>query len=203
MESTTQKLTLEQQAEANWVVQSAKVGSTQWSKNPALRPIVPRQNIYLRESPLIDGERFARLFKEVWQRISLGARRHLLRNFREGQSFESDLTGGPSPAIVITPYYPDCGESDLESAVGQWTGQKWGRQRGVFSFWAHAVNILPDEHLRTLIAHELCHCFVDEVGGDTLDEYMVRNVNDEFFGSDEYALSAWMNDNGELLDVQE
>lgn len=142
--------------------------------------IVPRSNLYLRETDLIDGHRFARLFGEVWRTLPLFARRRMLRYFRDGWALEAMITGGPSPAILIT----------AEPIEGGGLGC-WRQKRGAFFFWAEAVNRLPDTHLRTLIAHELVHCVLTASGEDSSDEMWVRETNIEW-GYDENALDDWI-----------
>lgn len=145
-----------------------------------MQDILPRSGLYLRETNMIDGARFARLFGEVWRTLPLFARRRMLRYFRGGKLLERVLTGGPSPAILIT----------AEPLDGAGLGS-WQQKRGAFLFWCEAVNHLPDIHLRTLIAHELAHCVLSASGADTDDEVWVRELNIEW-GYDEDALDNWI-----------
>jgi hypothetical protein len=76
-------------------------------------------------------------------------------------------------------------------------------ERGAFLFWAKAVNELPDEMLKILISHELCHAvfrsrgwfvdYFDKEGQYDMqgEEYDVREMNEEL-GYDEWALDEWL-----------
>jgi Zn-dependent protease with chaperone function len=143
---------------------------------------MPRSKLYLQSSGLADEARFVKLFKETWKAFPLWARRPMLRYYREGDTLETAISGGPSPAIIIIP------EPAEDNALGCWRAK-----RGSFFFWADAVNALPDEHLRTLIAHELTHSYLSAT------EYYAPGQEEDFvaeliaqWGFDDHALSDYL-----------
>lgn len=124
--------------------------------NLDLIPIVPEDNLFLRRLGETKKEtEFAELFRETWQQIPADARAVLKKYFEEGATFETELTGGPSPYIACEIHW-------FGRAVGS-IGCTF-RKRGSIHIWAPFVTMMlkhkrDGQYLKTLVAHELAHTY--------------------------------------------
>jgi hypothetical protein len=125
--------------------------------------IIPRSGIYLSAHGHGDDRRFARLFKETWLSLPLLARRMMLRHWHEERRGIGGFWGTPttSPTIeLLSGWFPT--ESSLWEAMDgmpeaeQPLAQVFGGGHTV-RFWSTAVDDMPDDLARRLIAHELAH----------------------------------------------
>src|SRR5262245_54139912 len=102
--------------------------------------------------------RFTEHFYAVWRSLPLGSRRRMLHYFR---------ASAPAPVMVVI--WPPIFDADTKT-LGMWK-----RGSRCFYFWDAIVDTLPDNLLRTLIAHELAHCCIDAYDhSDTNDEEAAR-----------------------------
>ncbi len=152
-------------------------------------PLLPRHGVRLRAFDTDQGERFAAVFAATWRRLPLYARRSLLRHWRAPDDLCFALVGHQSPRFEIVPFLSRCDDPD---ALGlcRFKGHK-------FQFQADAVALLPDEHLATLIAHELCHGYmfsVERLAADADSEDFVREINGIEWDFDEGALDEYMDE---------
>lgn len=93
----------------------------------------------------IDLERFARVFRLAWRHIPVGERRRLLTYWQALPTYP-----GFAPRFVILDDLFNRGQ-DLNALGFCHFGSN------SFEFLADAVNLMPDNILSTLIAHELAH----------------------------------------------
>jgi hypothetical protein len=108
-------------------------------------PLLPRHGIVLHCDNVEDPGRFARLFRETWHAIPLGPRRLMLKHWRDKTSL------CPLPRIVMVKFLRD-------NALGLCKNEGCEVQ-----FLTDAVDLMPDECVRTLIAHELAHVYLGVV----------------------------------------
>ncbi len=100
-------------------------------------------------SPYGGGERFARLFRETWDRIPLGPRRSMLKYWRT----ECILPVAFQPTIYLMPEWKNRrGGNRLKGDMACMT-----HLGHVLNFHARTVAKMPDEIVRDLISHELAH----------------------------------------------
>lgn len=92
----------------------------------------------------VDLKRFVRVFRETWKGIPLSERRRLLSYWR------SRSPTPYSPRFIILEGLYNRGEDIAALGVCYF-------HQNAFEFRADAVNLMPDNILRTLIAHELAH----------------------------------------------
>lgn len=137
--------------------------------------------------PGADGERFAELFRRVWEKIPKDHRACMRRRWKhDGQPHISIQTfplrnfdgGGPFP---IACYWPHTEE---------------------FRFRSTWVDQMPDRVLENLVAHELAHCLIIARRSDGpvkliagADEEEAAEVMDEWEFSDAF-LETWVDENG-------
>jgi hypothetical protein len=108
----------------------------------------PRKPIFL-FSPDRDGSRFARLFRETWQRLPLWSRRSILKYWREGSP----------PDFTLKPNIELLDDWSVRERGKGLRGEKAGTYRAgnALRFWSRIVDAYPDPLVRDLIAHELAH----------------------------------------------
>ena len=149
-----------------------------------LRPILPRSGLYYVSH--VDGrevaDRFAEQFAATWRRIPIGARRRVLHYWR---TFDFGIV--PLMAIPTIELSPCWATRQNGTIIKQPLGFCTAIGT-MLRFWEPAVRLLPDDHLHTLIAHELGHVFLKAVG-----------QNDPSYGSKSEADNAF----GEEIDVYE
>jgi len=101
-----------------------------------------------------DGRRFARLFRQTWQKLPLSARRRLLKHWREARRLrygDAPLTA-PWPSIELLAYKSDFSRGNSPDAVAQYSHRLCG-----FYFLAGTMDALPEDAVEAVIAHELAH----------------------------------------------
>lgn len=109
--------------------------------------LLPRHKIFYTPNYFVDNARFVRVWRSTWARLPLRARRKLLAYWRTLPTHA--LGHAPRFHCVlgyISRHVKDC------KAVGMWNFSD-----GSTHYLADAVNIMPDEILASLIAHELAH----------------------------------------------
>ncbi len=171
--------------------------------------LLPRHKIFLTSAGYVDDARFVRVFRATWRRIPLRYRCRLLAYWRELQN-ESE---GLCPVFFPAQKMPtDHERVDAPMALGLW--KSFG---GSTHYLAPVVEMMPDNILSTLIAHELAHVayrldmqfsqpelFTDGDGALTRlclrerdeverygDEMEVREMQDEW-GFDEDECCEWL-----------
>jgi len=130
-----------------------------------LIPIMPRSGIYLSAHGHGDDGRFARLFKETWLALPLSARRRLLRHWWHdkrrgiGGFWGTPTTTSPTIELLSGWFRTESalwealdGMPDEEPPFAQTFGGGH-----TLRFWSTAVDQMPDDLVRRLIAHELAH----------------------------------------------
>ena len=149
-------------------------------------PLVPRAGIYLPPFGCGDDARFARLFRATWALLPLADRRRLLKYWR--------LLG---VKIELLSMWPSWDANDPDGCFGQCGQYGWELR-----FWADAVDHMPEEHVMTLIAHELFHACLWAMGEPDLakDEAFVRDNVSSDWNFDESALDEWIEANVDSLD---
>jgi len=147
-------------------------------------PLLARHDIHLQDfGSEKQGARFAAVFRDTWQRLPLSARRALLAHWRAPDVFCFDSRR--SPRVAIVHYLSRVDDPDV-MGVCRLKGHE-------FQFQVGAVAALPDEHLATLIAHELCHGYLaakkhPDADGSEWEENLVQEINGIEWGFDEDAL---------------
>lgn len=165
-------------------------------QRPCFIPLLPRHGLNVL-APRGEGERFARLFRETWSRIPLGARRSILRHWRE-------------PFIPSVDLVPDW--SGREGATGYRAGKPVRRGRGLrgdkacctwrghqLRFWHPIVVTYPDNLVRDLIAHELAHVVqhaLDEEFEDNFEKESDADWRVESWGFSATDMDEWDRANG-------
>jgi Zn-dependent protease with chaperone function len=114
-------------------------------------PLLPRHKIYLPAFGYGDDEKFARVFRDTWPRLPLHVRRVLLKHWRETK-LHPDLR---APAIEVLPDWSRPAGRKFNNVYGMYADDGLHEIR----FWAPAVDLMPDEQLSALIAHELAHVY--------------------------------------------
>jgi hypothetical protein len=142
----------------------SKIGPEQNMNTVQLIPIIPRSGIYLSGHGHGDDRRFARLFKGTWLTLPLAARRKMLRHWRHDERRGiGGFWGTPttSPTIeLLSGWFPT--ESALWEAMDglpeaeQPLAQTFGGGH-TLRFWSRALDPMPDDLVRRLVAHELAH----------------------------------------------
>jgi hypothetical protein len=137
--------------------------------------LLPRHQVYL-FAPEGDevGSRFAALFVSTWKRMPLWARRSILRQWRT-TPFEKHLLT-MAPAIELLSAW-----SNREPRRGL-RGEMGCCARGgcMLRFWSKVVEVMPDDLVCDLIAHELAHVFQWASGVNVLEEdsYLIEEDAD-------------------------
>lgn len=150
-------------------------------------PLVKSSGLYLSIANHCDHRYFARVFRDTWRLIPLRDRRRAVRYWQDHRP--EYLPAGPTPIVAVLFDW-----SSREAAtMGAWMPNQFALR-----FWSPAVRVLPEIHLRTLIAHEIAHvvyrtypAFEGEGGYDPTDpfdpeELGVRELNRDW-GFDEEA----------------
>lgn len=93
------------------------------------------------------------------------------------------------------------------AAEGQVFGSEWfaaGYFHDLkrFCFWAPVVNLIPDELLQTLIAHELGHAYYGSRGETEDEEPWVRQHVQDEWGFNEVALTNWLANDREAFQLE-
>jgi hypothetical protein len=137
----------------------------------------------------IDHERFARLFREVWQSMSRSDHTWILKHWRNCPNEHKQWL--PARGIVFTQLvYSNFYRGNSKRAVAQ-TGWKGNR----VVFWTPYLDALPDDHAKVIIAHELAHVLHFAKGYDYSDDddgFWIENDADEqaqWWGHD---VDAWI-----------
>lgn len=140
-----------------------------------LIPIIPRSGLYLCGHGHGDDRRFARLFRETWVSLPLTARRRMLKHWREDErrGMRGFWCMGPTQAYptiqLLFSWFRT--ESDLYAALDLMPEEEPQPFAQVFGgghtlrFLAAAVDRMPDDVVRRLIAHELAHVHQFASGG--------------------------------------
>lgn len=140
-----------------------------------------------------DDERFARLVRSTWFQIPYGHRRKMIEFWRSSQSRAAPYWN-PTFSLLVD------WARRTPGMLGFCTGH--GRE---LRFYAPAVDKMPDEVVRTLIAHEIGHVFVLANGSasdmdEESEEIEVRFLNDDWWGFDEAGIDEWMQAEGQTID---
>lgn len=115
-------------------------------------PILKRHSVYL-WSLNCDGSRFAALFHQTWKRLPLGARRRILRHWRESTDAIPTLQQSPWIELGVDYEHWDYDEeTDLPKTWAQ-----VGNTGHQILFSVEIVNLMPDRIVCDLVAHELVH----------------------------------------------
>jgi hypothetical protein len=170
----------------------------QYRKN--LLPLVPSSGLFLKRGPYGDPERFTVAFKATWRRLSRKVRRTLREYWATPLGVYDELFPfAKRPGIEIVPHLNGSNRDALGMCMAH---RHW------FYFWAPAVDLLPEDLLQTLIAHELAHAHYAATGqheaagadpdDDEWEEIWVREcVQDWRF--DEGGLDDWCEANLQAL----
>ncbi len=136
-------------------------------------PILPRHRIAVDVFDNADGERFAELFRRVWQRLSLSVRRALLLHWRQGLSFAFSRACENSPAARI----------ELRRSLPGVYGSHSSAVE-VLSFACPTCSAMPDEAAQSVIAHELAHAWIAATGRS--EDFRDRQHHDYDKGGEAY-----------------
>ena len=164
-------------------------------------PLLPRHGIYLTRAGHADEERFARVFRGVWKRIPLRARRTILRRWRTIRARHG--RAAVMPQIQVLDRWEnwedlsDDGTAFEPEPPAVYLGQCWVWGHSLY-FHAKIVDALPADHLGTLIAHELAHIVLPTIVNGYCDMSHLEVeccIHDLVmgWGFDQDAFFAWMN----------
>jgi hypothetical protein len=162
------------------------------------------------------ARRFADVFRETWLQIPMADRRAMVKDWRDckaemvstgiNEATRATLAQMFYPSISIDTFIQDQDARD-EMPLGCFF-RKYGRS---IQFWSPAVEIMPDDVLSNLIAHELGHAYLkatgeaDEINAESIDgkgtvlflgdkvnweEIRVYEVMEDW-GFDDDVISAW------------
>ncbi len=149
-----------------------------------IRPIVKSSGLYFRDDGNIDAARFARLFKEVWKAIPMRDRKVMVKHWRSqkaafvaliqpGESV-AQLQKMPWPRIEVLSWPPD-----FQECYGIcFPGRAFGSVSRL-AFWAFAVEKMPDQIIKTVIAHELGHAYLFAIDDYSHSEDIRPQQNEE------------------------
>lgn len=161
-----------------------------WMIRPAVRkghvlPIDARHQIYLWPYSG-NGPRFVGLFRATWTRIPLGARRRMLKHWRDDSTIYSQLCQ-LAPSIEMSEWCPDNPDEDGEGKI--WGQAKFNGRKLWFS--SIVFDRMPDEIAQDLIAHELAHVLQYSFGWDEeiVDDCHVMRRGDDVMTAGE--LEQW------------
>lgn len=158
-------------------------------------PIVPSSGLYLPAWGYGDDRRFASQFRATWLRIPRSCRMAMNRNWNTQRQRWRDLIAASEDRDALANMIPrvlgiellkwksDWFRGPSGEAVAQFTAGREGSASisDCLSFWSVYVDAMPDEHLQTLIAHELSHAFLYAIGDgyhmDAEREYWDRELD--------------------------
>ena len=147
-------------------------------------PLVAHAGIYLTENDSGgDQERFAVAFRTVWRRLPRQMKITILEWWRSNY-LRLDIGYGP--------LWPE------PQAMGKcWEiGRMW--------FNSKVLDLMPNEIMRAVIRHELCHAFIYGRVGDH-DEMLARLLNDDLAGQmgadevDEQGINEWLSEHRDIF----
>ena len=129
-------------------------------------PLLPRHKIRL-FCVDGDGERFAGLFRQTWRKLSLTARRALLKHWRGLAAYSAEMPALEAldlhfPLVVLA--------ADKSRFVSPGSGHciaYYGRVPPCLAFHALWMDSLPDFAVEYTIAHELAHAFLTSDGSES------------------------------------
>jgi hypothetical protein len=140
--------------------------------------LLPRHKVRLLYTVPADGQRFARLFREVWKRMPLGARRAILKHWKAGSRWHrpDDGYGYPCEGFSL----------DAEETAEYSQGNSGARAMAQVDRDGHQLRFLwpaikdgSDDQIRYCIAHELAHVYQFALGyADELSEEDARWLPD-------------------------
>ena len=165
---------------------------------PHTIPLLPRHQVWLQGHGYCDEERLARVFRQTWRRLPLRACRAILKLWREQRRPEGPRAQ-PAPLIEALPNWA-IGDSNARD-LGVLSSVELSATPMRLCFWAPAVDLLPDEQLATIIAHELAHVAVlAREGSDAAqDEEYVNEVLTTGWGFPPLQLQDWAHEHAEAL----
>ncbi len=102
--------------------------------------------LYFQVRGLSGDHRFVRLFKETWEKIPSCYQQVMLAHWKQGW-------GEDGPEISIRDWTSDENPDDQTILGGV------GLNGGMISFWAGTADIMPDDVVKSLVAHELGHVY--------------------------------------------
>jgi hypothetical protein len=115
-----------------------------------------------------DEDRFAEVFRLTWRRIPLGARRSLLKHWRESRSDLDRREGTPSPHIALRREWIQREPLTLGC---------WKPKSMHILFYAPVVDTMPVEVLVSLIAHEIGHAYLEAIHHESM--FLSRKFEEE------------------------
>lgn len=145
--------------------------------------------------------RFARVFRQAWRKVPLSARRVTVRHWRRYRdAYAAAAALIDVPLVEVLDYKSNFHRGRSKDAVGQ-----CDHMGTVLAFWAPWVDRLPDEHLETLIAHELAHVYLIATRPGHMQQRYSRAESEVYavlseWGFDEDSYWQWVED--KLADLQ-
>jgi hypothetical protein len=122
-----------------------------WTPPPLIQP-VPGAPLYLIKRGITDDERLARCIAATWQRVPEDARLAMTTRWLSSEKDANEgALGTGALRIEALPHW-----EGRTQAMGMCLNR--GRAIRLLSCFVDAA---PDNHLKTIIAHELAHCFQD------------------------------------------
>lgn len=134
--------------------------------------LVRRQPVYLTKIGHADDERFAQVFTTTWRTLPLRVRRRCLSVWRELLMWGNPVFRGMAPRIEVLDDWSGRDRYTYDKRNPSCcTAQVLSNPRPSPSFmeirfWAPVVDRLPEHLLATLIAHELCHVYLQSYGSE-------------------------------------
>lgn len=151
-----------------------------------------------------DGERFAELFRQTWKQIPLGVRRGLLKRWREMRRDEVEdghmqKFGSRIPRFELIADKSDFARGNSGCAMGSFNGTFVAE----FSFNSRYTEVLSDQSVKVVIAHELGHAACEHWDSDHCSPEKVKYNALGYSESEEdvhFVLSCWGFDEEALYD---
>lgn len=162
--------------------------------------IMPRSGLYLDHWNCSDEQahRFAEVFRQTWKRLPMWARRPMLKDWRNWRDYfislcadektREEIAAIPVPALSI-----DC---FLRGGTDDALAAYYGHYGRAIQFWKPAVEMMPDDVLSTLIAHELAHAYLHATGRAPSKQpgYVPLPKEDEWLDDEEAMVRETMNE---------
>ena len=162
---------------------------------------------YMDEGKAVEAERFIRAFRAVWQAVPLAERGRMIEFWAKERRRLNSLFAS-DPSTCATPIEVPQVQVRLERVDGQidgFFGQPLGYYNGVMrlpsiTFWAVAVDLMDDDALACLLAHELAHAYNDAAGTAKAEEEEEENQAKQVmrgWGLDDTLIDGWLENNRE------